>query len=53
MSKTKTAPRREIRINIASLPPRTRKYILELSAQKNISPNAAAELVLNYAANLN
>ena len=40
----------ELRVNIDELPEATRKYILELSAQKNISPNDAVLLVLNYTA---
>lgn len=40
----------EIKINLDSLPEATRNYILELSTSKNISPNEAATLVLNYTA---
>ncbi len=53
MSENNAEPTPEIRINIDGLPEQTRKYILALSAQKNISPNDAALLVLNYAANHN
>ena len=50
MSKTTTEATPEIRINIDELPEQTRKYILALSAQENISPNDAALIVLNFAA---
>ena len=40
----------ELRIAIDDLPEATRKHILELTAQRNISPNEAVLLVLNYTA---
>lgn len=40
----------KIRIDIDSLPEETRRYILALAAQHDISPADATRIVLNYAA---